>query len=132
MSEKSEKPSEPEVPTLALDPRCEIQSLLHVAGGHGSVKERIGRAARRVGLGWSRTKDLWYADPRAAVRADELEKARRAALKAAQHEYQQLTGWMARLEAAYRFSDPDFHSPQIDALRDVARDAHRAVDRGEE
>lgn len=39
---------------------------------HGSVKARITAAARKLGWSISRTKDVWYADPRVSISADEL------------------------------------------------------------
>ncbi|TFE97755.1 hypothetical protein B5M44_14215 [Shinella sumterensis] len=39
---------------------------------HGSVKARITAAARKLGWSVSRTKDVWYADPRVSISADEL------------------------------------------------------------
>lgn len=38
----------------------------------GSVKSRIHSAARKLGWSSSRTKDVWYADPRVSISADEL------------------------------------------------------------
>ncbi len=38
----------------------------------GSVKTRIHMAARKLGWSSSRTKDVWYADPRVSISADEL------------------------------------------------------------
>ena len=38
----------------------------------GSVKTRINAAARKLGWSISRTKDVWYADPRVSISADEL------------------------------------------------------------
>lgn len=38
----------------------------------GSVKTRIHSAARKLGWSSSRTKDVWYADPRVSISAEEL------------------------------------------------------------
>lgn len=38
----------------------------------GSVKSRIASAARALGWSVSRTKDVWYADPRVSIDSDEL------------------------------------------------------------
>jgi hypothetical protein len=40
----------------------------------GSVKERIVYAARKTGFGFNRTKDIWYADERVSIGADEIKK----------------------------------------------------------
>jgi hypothetical protein len=98
-------------------PRKEMQIMLRLAGGKGSVRERIRRASRLTGLPWSRTKDIWYADPRVLVRIEELQKARTAALEALRHEHRRAAELLSRLES---LQDEEFHSAQVDALRRVA------------
>jgi hypothetical protein len=101
----------------ASAPRKEMQIMLRLAGGHGSVKERIRRASRLTGLSWSRAKDIWYADPRVLVRIEELQKARTAALESLRHEHRRHSEIIAQLEA---LPDEEFHSAQVAALRSVA------------
>lgn len=38
----------------------------------GSVKQRIAYAARELHWSFTRTKDVWYADPKISIKADEL------------------------------------------------------------
>jgi hypothetical protein len=38
----------------------------------GSVKQRIVYAARKMGWSHTRTRDIWYADPRVSIKADQL------------------------------------------------------------
>lgn len=38
----------------------------------GSVKQRIVHAARKTGWSQSRVRDLWYADPRVSIKAEQL------------------------------------------------------------
>ena len=40
----------------------------------GSVKERIVYAARKMGWSHTRTRDIWYADPRVSIKAEQLIK----------------------------------------------------------
>ncbi|SEH31626.1 hypothetical protein SAMN02799636_01107 [Methylobacterium sp. 275MFSha3.1] len=62
---------------VALDPHAEMSGLLReIAGPAGLVKARIRAAARALGWSYSRTKDLWYADPRTRVDPPELLQAR--------------------------------------------------------
>lgn len=64
---------------VALEPRAEMSGLLReIAGPAGLVKARIRSAARALGWSYSRTKDLWYADPRTRVDPPELLQARAA------------------------------------------------------
>ena len=129
MSEKSEKSSESEMNALA-----EANSLVHgAAGPGGSSKERVLRAARALsGLSFSRVRDLFYADPRCRVRADELDYLRRVSAarqkEAAKNEYAELVARIERVEALLR-ADPDFYRPQTDALRQMAGLSRRAMDR---
>lgn len=60
-------------------PREEMRALVREAAGpHAPWKVRVARAARVIGLSFSRTKDLYYGAERTRVHADELERARRA------------------------------------------------------
>ena len=38
----------------------------------GSVKQRIVYAARKTGWSYTRVRDLWYADPRISIKAEQL------------------------------------------------------------
>jgi hypothetical protein len=109
----------------ASAPRKEMQIMLRLAGGQGSVKERIRRASQLTGLPWGRAKNLWYADERVLVRTEELQKARSAALEAVRHEHRRSVELLAKLEALH---DQEFHGPQAIALRSVTSDPHRAVE----
>jgi hypothetical protein len=94
-----------------------MQVLLYIAGGHGSVNRRIRRAVKETQLKWSRVTNCWYADPRVAVRLEELQKARAAALEVARNEHRRHAEIIAQLEA---LQDEEFHSAQVAALRSVA------------
>lgn len=65
----------------ALDQRrTEMRDLLQqIAGPAGLVKARIRSAAKALGWSYSRTKDLWYADPRTRVDSPEILQARATA-----------------------------------------------------
>lgn len=98
----SEKFSEGDMTAATVD-REEISDLLRrVAGDAGSEAERIGRAARRLGWVYGRTKRLWYGEAR-RVETRETEAARHAAQRAeeasANVELAELRQRLARLEA---------------------------------
>jgi hypothetical protein len=109
----------------ASAPRKEMQVMLRLAGGRGSVKERIRRASQLTGLPWSRTKDIWYCDPRVLVRAEELKQARQAALEAVRHEHRRASELLAQLENLH---DQEFHGPQAIAWRSTALGHHSPVE----
>lgn len=99
-----------------------------------TIKRQIDRAARRIPFwSYSRTKDAWYADARMRIDADEIQRLRDLALgsaeaRAARDEYRELQDRIARLEAALRISDPEFHGAQADALRIVSGAENRTLD----
>ncbi|MCC0809068.1 hypothetical protein FPV16_23185 [Methylobacterium sp. W2] len=63
--------------------RDEMRDLLQqIAGPAGLVKARIRRAAKMLGWSFSRTKDLWYCDPRTRVDRPEILQARATAASA--------------------------------------------------
>lgn len=52
---------------------CQQALRGHIAPpGVGSVKERITYAARKLGWSPSRARDVWYADPRVSISAEEM------------------------------------------------------------
>lgn len=59
---------------------CALRQHIAPKGSAENVKDRIRLAARRLGWSFSRTKDVWYADPRVSLDVDEMrvieEKAR--------------------------------------------------------
>lgn len=84
-----------------------------------SVKAAIGRAARRLGWTWNRAKDVWYADARISISADEMQDLKRRT-KEADHD-ESILARIERLEAYMLATDAEFHSADIDRLRAMAR-----------
>lgn len=83
------------------------------------IKSAIERAAKRAGLSYWRTFDLWYGKAR---RIEQFEcDAITDALKAkrdqeTRNELHDLRLRLARLETILVQTDPDFHRPTLDAL----------------
>jgi hypothetical protein len=129
MSEKSEKSSERKMTELA-----EAQMIVAVvAGPDGSAKERVLRASRLLSrLSFSRVRDLFYADPRCRVRADELDYLRRMSAtrqkEAAKNEFAELLARIERVENLLR-AVADAHRPLDHAPCVDAGASHRAMDR---
>lgn len=96
------------------------------------VVHAINRAARRLGITRRAAKGFWYTERR-QVPSDLMDRARAIAaepiVQRGQDEFRALADRIARLEAALRVSDPDFHSDQIDALGQLGRPDHRALGR---
>lgn len=130
----SEISSERKVTALA-----EAQTLIRALAEPSPAGEKIKAALRRVSRklpNWSnnRIRDVWNADERIRIRADELDELReanRANEKAAKNELVSLRERLARLESLLVQTDPDFFSPQIDQLRQQVRrpgGSYRALD----
>ena len=101
----------------------EMSGLLRELGGNPSgrsnVTREIERVARRLGLGFSRAKSLWYGEAR-RVDAHEMDRARAeaAALRSAVADAESR---LAALEASLTATDEDFHRPVLDRLRERHR-----------
>lgn len=97
----------------------------------GSMKARIRHAARRLGWSASRTKDAWYADPRIAIRADEIRDVEQfTGLRYAQQELRTVDELISRADVLLDGPNEDFYRPFLAALRAVARIAHSARTEG--
>lgn len=123
----SEQASEDGDVNAFADPRDEMRALvLEAAGPHAPWKRRVGRAADKLGLTFSRAKDLYYGDRRVRVAAEELERARHA-LKhqpvgtGTDATAQELAALVARLEAVADRLDSHGLGPEADRARAAAR-----------
>jgi hypothetical protein len=117
--------------------RQEMRALLRRIAGDARTKAALAQISAKLNLRERRVRDLWYGEPRVAVRPEELEAARRIAeeQKAVSDGYETLLARIERLERALLLADPDFGGAQVAALR-CARDGlhvmanvpHRAVE----
>lgn len=88
-----------------------------------SIKSAIGRASRRLGFSFSRTKDIWYAHAR-RIHADEIDRLRdHAGRREAALAIENLLVMRNRLAAI----DPEFHRDTIDALERALNSVGRPV-----
>lgn len=95
-----------------------------------SVKAAIGRAARRLGFSWRRTKTIWYGET-SRIGAEEMDALRRATQRkhaetVARAEAIVAVDRLVALRAALASSDEDFHRETLaqidDTLRALGRD----------
>lgn len=68
----------------------------------------------------------WLAEQAHAERVER--EAEQKMMGEARAEYRALIARIEACETALRVQDPDFHGPSLDALGEVARGAHRALD----
>lgn len=98
----------------------------------GTVKERINRAAAALRWTASRTRDVWYADPRVSIKPRELRKIEEAAgVTYGRQEVAEIDAIIARADALLMGSDPDFHRPFMAALRALVGVPGRSRTEGE-
>ena len=84
----------------------------------GSVKTRILHAARKTGWGYSRTRDVWYADRRVSIDADQLIHIEAiSGLEYARREVRTNDQIIARADALLDGPDADFFGPWVAAIR---------------
>jgi hypothetical protein len=139
MSENSEKRSEAMTSEVALR---EASNLIRQLAGDGcageSVKSILRRLERRL-KNWTpaRIKSIWYADPRVAVRGEELEQLRAMIGPrdngASLDELNDLRSTVARLakyESLLERIDAEFFGPQVSATRDQAGQARGLLGKG--
>lgn len=88
----------------------------------GSVKQRISRASRLTGWSFNRTRDVWYADPRVSIKAEELVRVEAiSGLEYARQEMRNYEDIISRAEALLDGPNADFFGPFVDAMRNVLR-----------
>jgi hypothetical protein len=91
-------------------------------GSGVSVKDRIRIAARRLGWSYTRTKDVWYADPRISISGDELRDIEEiSGVIYGRAEARSLEQLIAKADALLESGDTDFYRPFRDAVRSFFR-----------
>lgn len=93
-------------------------------------KYRKARLATLLQVSSRRIKSLWEGEQTAVIRQHEAEAVRRLIgqrqiEEANRDDIAALQDRIARLEAALFANDPDFHQPQMGALREAARGGRR-------
>lgn len=84
----------------------------------GTVKQRILHAARKTGFGYYRARDIWYADHRVSINADELKQIEKlSGANYGREELRDVNTLIARADALLHGADPDFASAFVAAIR---------------
>ena len=87
-------------------------------GSAENKAQRIIRAAFALRWSPSRTKDVWYRDPRVAIRPKELRKIEQiTGVTYGRQELRSVEDLVSRADALLEGSDADFHGPFVAALR---------------
>lgn len=118
--EKSEMSTAVEFCQFALRERIAPPSV-------GSVKERIVYAARKMGWSHTRTRDIWYADPRVSIKAEQLIKVEAVSgLEYARQEVRKNDDAIARATALLGGEDAHLVRSIVAAVRSALSFRHRA------
>lgn len=97
----------------------------------GSVKARLRHASRQLGWSANRVKDAWYADPRISIGADEIRTIEETTgLRYGREELRSINELINRADALLDGPEADFFRPFVDAVRAMARLAHRTGTEG--
>lgn len=87
----------------------------------GSVKARLRLAARHLGWTHNRVRDVWYADPRISISADEIRKIEeKTGLRYGREELRSIETIIARADTLLDGPEADFFRPFVAALRAMA------------
>jgi len=128
MSETTKE--KPEVSELAFASTAMRERIAPPA--FGSVKERINRAASSLRWSISRTRDVWYADPRVSIKPRELRKIEEVAgVTYGRQERASVDAIISRADALLMGTDPDFARPFVAALRALFGAVDRSGTEGE-
>lgn len=128
MSEISTEKSELSELAFASDA---LRTRIAPPGAAPSKGERIRAAALALRWKFSRTKDVWYADPRVSLKLKELRRIEElAGVRYGQQELIEIDSLISRADALLEGSDADFYRPFVAAFRAMAGAFDRARTRG--
>jgi hypothetical protein len=83
-----------------------------------NVKDRIRYGARVLGWSFTRTKDVWYADPRVSLSGAELRDIEdKSGISYGRAEARSVKQLIAQADALLEGTDEDFHRPFVAAIR---------------
>lgn len=89
-------------------------------GSGENVKDRIRLAARRLGWSFTRTKDVWYADPRVSISAEELRVIEeKAGVTYGRAEVREIDELIRKADLLLAGPEADFFRPLVDAFRQM-------------
>lgn len=134
MSEKRSDKSEESAVQFAAR---QLKARIAPPGSAAGVEARIRLASRRLGWSYTRTKDVWYAEDRVSIDADEMRQIEeksgvRYGISKGDHEggtagelIAKAEAFIARAEALLEREDPDRHRPVVCAIRTLFGSLHR-------
>lgn len=120
------QPEKPEMSEVAFASEM-LRERIAPPGIAPSVKERVSKAARALRWSYSRTRDVWYRDPRVSIKPRELRDiARLTGVEYGRQELTEIDALIAKADNLVMGGDPDFHSAFVAAARAFYRALRRA------
>ncbi|OCJ12493.1 hypothetical protein A6U86_05580 [Rhizobium sp. AC27/96] len=104
-----------------------LKKYIAPKGSAENVKDRIRVAARRLGWSFTRTKDVWYADPRVSISAEELRVIEeKAGITYGRAEVREIDELIRKADLLLAGPEADFFRPLVDAFRQMLGAQNRA------
>lgn len=95
-----------------------LRDVIAPPGAGVNIQDRVRVAARKLGWSFTRTKDVWYADPRVSIDGDELVKIEEVSgISYGRAEVRSINQLIAQADALLEGADEDFHRPFVAAIR---------------
>jgi hypothetical protein len=87
-------------------------------GSGVNVSDRIRRASRKLGWSYTRTRDVWYGDPRVSVSVDEMRAIEeKTGVTYGRAEVRSIEQLIAQADALLEGPNEDFYRPAVIAFR---------------
>lgn len=104
-----------------------IKLRIAPAGSADSIKARIRLAARKLGWSFSRTRDVWYADPRVSIKPHELRQIElKAGVEYGRAELRTVEDLISKADQLLDSQDADFYGEFRSALRSFFIQVYRS------
>lgn len=98
--------------------REDLRDVIAPPGAGVNIQDRVRVAARKLGWSFTRTKDVWYADPRVSIDGDDLVKIEEVSgISYGRAEVRSINQLIAQADALLEGADEDFHRPFVAAIR---------------
>ena len=118
----SDKSSDRGTMNIVFETQTNLRRLAEPVPAGDCIKAAIGRAARRAGLDYGRTRELWYGNAR-QIKAEEIraiEDAHRQRAKGTARELYEIARELETIADRAARVDTEFCGPYVNALRNAA------------
>lgn len=104
-----------------------IKYRIAPAGSAENIKARIRLASRKLGWSFSRTRDVWYADPRVSIKPHELRQIElKSGVEYGRAELRTVEDLISKADQLLDSQDADFYGEFRTALRTFFRQVARS------